>query len=335
MRSIDQSIRRAGWFLRRRELLALGYADHSIRHALEMKRIFRVRHGWYSVPDAPESAIMAVRVGGRLTSVSALLSYGLRVPRGDMLHVAVPATAARLRSPHDKHTRLHFGAMVRVHWADTRDGGERWRVSVDDALLAVLLERSRDVAVACLSAALHHRLTTVRQLDAIFARAPARVQRWRCLVSTLDESHGETFVRLWLLDAGIHFEQQSTVRGAGRFDFRVGPSTYVEVDGAQHDPDWTGEGPSSWAGDLDRALTVVGGNGTVIHVGYQLLHQQWGRVCAAIRVAIADDLVLAAYRRRQSARASAAGSSGSLPVASAAPSAARRKRRKSRAKPPW
>jgi len=282
-----------------------------------------VRHGWYSVPDAPGPAILAVRVGGRLTSVSALPSYGLRVPKSDLLHVAVPATACRLRSPHDKHTRLTFGTPVRVHWNDERQGGGIWRVSIDDALLAVLVEHSREVAVACLSAALHHRLVTHARLDAIFARAPAKVRRWRCLVSALDESHGETFVRLWLIDAGVHFEQQMTVRGAGRFDFRVGPNTYLEVDGAQHDPSWTGEGGSSWTGDLDRALTVVTDSGTVIHAGYRLLHTEWDRVLAAIRVAVANDVALVAYRRRHPLRASAL------------PADAHRKRRRSRAKRPW
>ncbi|MEY2848064.1 MAG: hypothetical protein RI885_729, partial [Actinomycetota bacterium] len=67
MRTVAQAIVDHGMFLRRRDLLALGYTDGSITSALEGRRVFRVRHGWYSVPQAPTEAIEAVRVGGRLT----------------------------------------------------------------------------------------------------------------------------------------------------------------------------------------------------------------------------------------------------------------------------
>ena len=97
MESLDRHIRRRGLFLRRRDLLAHGYTDDDIRAALELGVIFRVRQGWYSVPDAPPAGVHAVRVGGRLTGISALESYGLRVPRRALVHVAVPINACRLR----------------------------------------------------------------------------------------------------------------------------------------------------------------------------------------------------------------------------------------------
>src|SRR5690554_1215179 len=136
-------------FLRRRDLLGLGYLDRHIRYELGQRRIFRVRHGWYSVPDAIPSAVLAVRVGGRLTGVSALESYGLRVPRRPRLHVAVPVAACRLRKPENRFLRLHGHDPVRVHWVDRRHAnGSAWRVSIADALLIVLTEESREIAVA-------------------------------------------------------------------------------------------------------------------------------------------------------------------------------------------
>jgi len=299
MDPIARSIRRAGYFLRRRDLLALGFTDRDIKGSLERRRIFRVRQGWYSVPDAPEQAIRAVRVGGRLTSVSALESYGLRVPRRERVHVAVKATASRLRRPDDRHRRLKQRDDVRVHWIDRHDaGGTVWRVSLEDALLAVLLEEPREVAIACVSAVVHRKKWSARRVDAVFERAPLRARPWRHLISALDESHGETFARLWLTDAGVQFEQQFVIENVGRLDFKVGPNTYVEIDGGQHDPEWTGEGKSTWDKDHDRDTTTAIGGGTVLRFNYRQLYRDWPRVLAAIERTVADDLALTAYRRR-------------------------------------
>lgn len=294
---IDRVIRRNGLFLRRRDLLPLGYTDRAIAAALAEKRVFRVRQGWYSVPDAPEAAIRAVRVGGRLTGVSALESYGLPVPRVPALQVAVKATASRLRDPLDRRRPLVAGAAL-TFWRDTGGGGSAWRVSPADALLAVLRSTSRNVAVACCGAALHRRLVSERSLDAVFARAPRRVQGWRTLVSPYDESHGETDFRLWMSDAGLSCEQQVEIDGVGRLDFRVAPHTYVEIDGGQHDPAWSGGTASSWANDLERAAALAIRGDRVLHFGYRQLNTAWPTVLAAIERAIADDAALAAHRRR-------------------------------------
>ncbi|MCU1586461.1 MAG: hypothetical protein JWM49_3017 [Microbacteriaceae bacterium] len=299
MQSIEQRILSSGLFLRRRDLLALGYTDAQIRISLAAHRIFRVRHGWYSVPGAPEAAVCAVRVGGRLTSVSALESYGLPVPRRPVLHIAVLATASRLRTTDDRRRRLDPDSGVRVHWVDLRGrGGSVWRVSIDDALLATLIEEPRDIAVACASAVMHHERWSPERMDAVFRRAPAEVRRWRGLVSALDESHGETFFRLWLLDAGMTFAQQVVIAGIGRFDFQVGPCTYVEVDGGQHDPNWIDPQSSSWEKDhdWDTSMAIIGNR--VLRNTYRQLYRDFPRVLRAIRRAIEDDLAAGRWRAK-------------------------------------
>lgn len=296
---IEGVIRSRGFFLRRRDLLALGYSDGAIRGALRAKRIFRVRQGWYSIPSAPPSAVLAVRVGGRLTSFSALQSFGLRVPRQPYLHVAVKRTDCRLRRAIDRRARLLSGDPVVVHWTDTAVSGTSWRVSIGDALLAVLATESRDTAIACCSAALRHKRITSHALAAVFARAPERVRGWAKLCSALDESHGETFVRLWFMDAGVRCEQQAHIPGVGYLDFRVGPNSYVEVDGGQHDPEWTGDSPSSWERDHDRDTTVGILGGRTQRYTYRQLYTDWPRVLAAVERMVADDLALAALRRRR------------------------------------
>ncbi len=291
MLPLERVIRRSSFFLRRRDLLALGYTDAHLKHSLDRKRIFRVRQGWYSVPDAPEPGIRAVRVGGRLTALSALESYGLKVPRPTALQVAVRPTASRLRSPHDRHSRLTRFPGVTVFWTDT-GGASPWRVSVADALVAVLATEGRDIAVAACSAAVHTGTLRGWELDVVFERAPARVRGWRRLVSAVDESHGETYARLWFGDAGIACEQQVEVAGVGWLDFRLRENLFVEIDGGQHAE------PGQNAKDHERDLAIAALGGRTIRVLYHQLLGQWPTVLAAIERAIADADALAARRRR-------------------------------------
>jgi very-short-patch-repair endonuclease len=300
MLPLDTVIRRSDWFLRRRDLLLLGYTDAAIRAALADHRIFRVRQGWFSVPDAPEAAVRAVRVGGRLTSISALESYGVPVPRRPGIHIAVKSTAARLRKSVDRRQRLDGEDGVHIHWVDrARLTHSRWRVSIDDALLQVLTDEPRDVAVACASLVMHRQKWTAQRMDAVFSRAPKGARAWRALVSGLDEAHGETFFRLWTGDAGIPSVQQVTVAGVGRIDFQVGPHTFVEIDGGQHDPDWTDTASNSWEADHDRDASMAITGDRVLRFTYRQLYRDFDRVILAVRRSIADDLALAAARRRR------------------------------------
>lgn len=291
MLPLELVIRRHNFFLRRRDLLAIGYTDAQLRRALARKRIFRVRQGWYSVPDAPEAGIRAVRVGGRLTALSALESYGVRVPQPSMLQVAVRPTASRLRSPADRRMPLTRLSGVTIFWTDA-GGAVPWRVSLADALVAVLTTEGRDVSVAACSAVLRSGALREWELDLVFERAPAGVRRWRRLVSAQDDSHGETFARLWLGDARIPCEQQVHVPGVGWLDFRLRRNLYLEVDGGQH-----GE-PAQWQEDHERDLAITALGGKTIRVTYRQLLGDWPAVLASIERAIADADALEARRLR-------------------------------------
>jgi hypothetical protein len=301
---VEQTIRALGMFARRRDLMQRGFGDSQIRAALSAHRIFRVRQGWFSVPDAPDNAVAAVRVGGKLTGVAALASYGLRVPRRESIDVVVPRGACRLRSPTDRTAPLATSERVRIHWTDDPYVGRQdspWRVSLDDAILFLLKSESRDIAIACCSAVARYKRWRPRRVAAVFARAPHRAAGWLPLVCALDDSHGETFVRLWLTDAGIPWESQPRYPGVGRIDGRVSPNVYVEIDGAQHDPDWTGETPSTYGLDHDRDATVAIGGGTVLRYVYRQLYSDWARCLAAIGRARDDDLELIARREQRPA----------------------------------
>lgn len=332
---IDTFVRRSGWFLRRRDLLAYGFSDAHIRAALADHEIFRVRHGWFSVPDAPEPAVRAVRVGGRLASISALESYGFPVPRRPDIHIAVKRTDSRLRASHDRRKRLAGEIGVRIHWVGRAGSrGSVWRVSIDDALLQVLIYEPRDVAVACASLVMHREKWMEARMDAVFARAPRDVQLWRELVSGLDESHGETFFRLWTRDIGILVVQQVSRAGVGRLDFQVGPHTFVEIDGGQHDPKWTHTASNSWERDHDRDATMAIGGERVLRFTYRQLYLDFARIILVVQRSIADDLALTAIRRRRPFRARRRrGPDRAIRSVSGSRSHAQRKRRRFATKP--
>jgi hypothetical protein len=316
MESVAQAIRRRDWFLRRRDLLALGYRDADIRAALARKEIFRVRHGWFSVPDAPAKAILAVRTGGRLTGFAALESYGLRVPIREVVDVVVKPTACRLRSPIDKRRRLKKGEGVRVHWNADEYYVSRWRVSLEDALLHILKTETREIAIACASAIMRYKRWSKRRMAAVFRRAFQRSKPWEDLVSDKDDSQGETETRLRYLDAGLEVVSQPSVEGAGRFDFRVGPNSYVEVDGAQHDPLWTGEGESSWDHDFTRVTVAAISGKRTLRFNYRMLNRHWDQCLAATLRMVDDDIELEERRKARPA----------VPRAAAAALVARRRR---------
>jgi len=206
--------------------------------------------------------------------------------------------ACRLRSPSDRRRSLRAGDGVRVHWVDARreKHTSAWRVSIDDALLVVLQTEPRDIAVACASAIMRYKRWSPARLARVFARAPERVRCWQPLVGALDESHGETFVRLWFHDAGVWCESQPAVDGVGRLDFRVSPNVYIEIDGAQHDPSWSGEDESSYEKDHDRDAALAARNGRALRWTYRQLYSCWPQCLAAMEAAVLDDLELVSRR---------------------------------------
>lgn len=106
----------------RSELLLLGCWDDVVDLALYYGRIHRVRRGWYALPEAPEDAVRAFRVGGRLACVSALAHHADSVtPPAEPIHVQVERGSSRLRLPSE--------SVVVLHWSRRRLEGTRLAVS--------------------------------------------------------------------------------------------------------------------------------------------------------------------------------------------------------------
>ncbi|MCX7521066.1 hypothetical protein OSC27_02105 [Microbacterium sp. STN6] len=295
--SIRQSFEGNGLFLRRRDLLALGHTDGQIRAAMRRGIVIRARQGWYALATASTAAVQAVRVGGRLTGLSALKTYGHWTPTTKSLHVVVPAKARALRTPHDMRKRRAATRVrgCRVTWHDSdelRAAPTQWRDSVVDALAHVLRTADRVTAIVCLDAALHARQEglegiTRKQLDELFATAPRRVQTWKRLVDGRAEAGGETEFRLLCADAGIPFLPQAFIPGVGDTDGQIGPHTYVEVDGSE-----THDTPEGIANDARRSAAAAAKGARLLRFRYRQYQQQWSSCVAAMYQALEEDEAL-------------------------------------------
>ena len=90
------------------------------------------------------------------------------------------------------------------------------------------------------------------------------------------------------LDAGIPFVPQPFVAGIGFLDGQIGPSVFVEVDGAKwHD------NPDAFVVDRERDMLVAGKNGRVLRFSYPLFRRKWQLCAEAMSNALADDYRLA------------------------------------------
>ncbi len=129
-----------GGMAQKQQLVALGARDRHLTAAVRSGELLRVRNGWYTTLPRNDPRVRAVRVGGRLTGVSAIEALGGWVDRGTMLHVSVPSHAARLRSPNDRRRRLSHRRRggVALHWESPEllARGTAMTVALLDALSA-------------------------------------------------------------------------------------------------------------------------------------------------------------------------------------------------------
>lgn len=298
MRTLALDIADLGLFAKRADLRSNGWTDRDLRSAVNQETIDRVRKGWYSVPTAPPMSVEAFRIGGRLAGLSSLRSWGIWTPETRKIHVTVPGDARGLRRPGDMRTPFDPAdrTRYRVTWNDAgsnRHPSSRWRTSIIDALVHVLENHDRVTSIVCLDAALHNRQEggagiELSDLDEIFARAPGRVRHWRAQVDGRAGAGGETEFRLRALDAGIPFVPQPFVKGVGFLDGQIGPSVFVEVDGAEwHD------NPEAFEVDRERDALVAGMRGRVLRFSYHLYRRNWPLCERAMVTTLDEDYRLA------------------------------------------
>lgn len=255
-------LRRLGGVASRRRLLAQGVRARDLARAVEHGLIRRIRRGWYASPDAPAEVVTAVRIGGRLSCVSALRIQG----------------AWTLPCP-ETHVRVARGVAVRrlgrerLHYDDA--GGMTGEFPLDDPLTALRLaiECCEAIeAIVVLDSCLNRGMIRASDLDALCSTPRGRALRAR--IDGRAESGLETIARLRLRARGVRVRTQVAIAGVGRVDLVIGDRLVLEVDGER----WHGDFERDR--DRDRALVVRGY--LVIRASYRQVMDEWDRIEAEI-----------------------------------------------------
>lgn len=273
--TVARTLAELGGIAPARDLAARGIGPGLIRTSWQAGEISRIRKGWYALRTLSSAVLRASRVGGVVSCVSAAREHGLWTPAGESLHVAVPATASRLRAPHDHRTRLSdSGALdVRIHWsADARAPYELVE-PLDRALSRITDCCGDETAFVVLESALSKRRVTPDVAARLSGRSAVLA-----FADDRSDSGLESLLKLELLRNRIDFRQQVGVVGCGIADFLIGDRLVVETDGRSfHDP----------LSDRRRdARFSIAGYRTLRFLTAQVLHER-GEVIASIRAAIA------------------------------------------------
>lgn len=254
--------------LSRAQILAAGGTDRTIRLAVAAGMIRRLRTGWYAWPTADPDVTRAVLAGGVASCVTALARLGVWVPADGRVHLR---RSRRLRG---RRVAAGLAAcdLTRGRSPQTVDAVD----GVLDALAAAADCLTSDMLTVVIDSALHLGLTTVEELEEMWAYAPRAVRRALAAADGVAESGTETLVRLRLLRLGLAIEPQVRV-GRRRVDFLLGRCLVIEVDSKAWHLD-----PEAYERDRerDRQLAALGYH--VIRLTYRQVMEDWPSVEADI-----------------------------------------------------
>ena len=267
---IARHVRDSGGFATTRELRRAGASEWMLTHAVRAGHVRRVRNGWYSTVDPGDARYIAVRVGGRLTGVSAFRQWGAWIlPRTLPIHVAVPYNAARLRDV----------ALVRLHYAQRATSVSRTEVSLHDALVRLLLDEPAEVVVPCIDWLLHTGRADLIDVHRAAADVPADRRAFVELADRASQSVLESVARVRLVQKGFHVLTQQRTGEVGSVDLLVEGSITLELDGRGYHED-------SFEGDRRRDLVTTIEGKHVIRVSERMLREVWPGIVAAIEAGL-------------------------------------------------
>ena len=288
MTDIAALVHALGGIAQKQQLVRRGATDLDLTRAVKSGSVTRARQGWYSTLPSADPRFRAVRVGGRLTGISAVAAMGGWVLGEHPLHVAVPQNAARLRSQWDRRRRRTMEPDgVMVHWdLDGHDTGTVHTVSLATALRQVVLDEPFEQAVAALDWAMHfgqfdeidlHRL--IRSLPADFAKLPEWID---IACESLPESLSRTRMRL----REHSMRSQVELSTGERLDLLVDGTVGLETDGERFHVDRFEQDRLK-----DLAIALDGYHG--IRVSARTVFNAWPLAEAAIEAALAQHGIVA------------------------------------------
>jgi len=264
-----------GHIARTHQLSALGYTRARLARAVADGSVRRLRRGTYACVHLDGPLLVAARMGGAITCVSALREHDVWAGHDRRVHVQL--------SPHASTT---VPPGVRVHRELARFGGSALRVSSLQALWQAMHCLDGENAIAAMESAIHKGFLTEEQVRRLGVLAPRRLQGGIRQLSTTSESGNETIVRLRLVAVGYRVEPHGHVPGLGHQDLLVEDCVGLEVDSeAWHGQDQAQE-------DVRRDLVSEGLGRRVLRIRPDDIHQRWPSTLAVIDRMVRDALAL-------------------------------------------
>lgn len=271
-------VRANGGVARTRDFLRAGLTARQLGWARRSGLIERVRIGWYVDPALDGGAKAALRVGGRLTCVSACEFWGAGRLRSGSLHVEVEAHDSRFRLPEDHGERLDLTRRrdVVLHWVPTRGTGTT--ASPVDAMLAAMQCLPKLELICVLDSMLHVRPQLRAELE---RRIPPHRRGLLAMVEPRTESVPESVFRIRLLAAGIACQVQAALPYGLRADFLLGDRLVVEIDGSEYH-----SGHTEFVRDRERDALLTALGYQVLHFTYRQVVDRWEEVIFVLRAVI-------------------------------------------------
>ena len=285
MVDVREAVESLGGFAQKQQLVRLGARDRELTRAVKSGLVVRVRNGWYSTLPESDQRLRALRVGGRLTGLSAIVAMGGWVMSSQVLHVAVNENAARLRTPHNRRRRLdtRVPGSVRVHWEprDHADRGEASVVALIDALFRVVMDEKLEDAVAALDWALHFHLIDRGDVERLMLRLPHNLSWIAGWADAACESLPESFSRTRFRLAGHAVRSQVPLPSEERIDLLVDGVAAIEVDGRTHHAD-------SFLPDRAKDLRITIAGFHALRPAASMIFRNWDEVYLAVSIALIE-----------------------------------------------
>ena len=272
MNSVRTTIDDLGGFGSTEELRARGITPQALTADVRSGAISRVRKGIYTTRSPVDPERQALRVGGRLTGLSALeLRQCWIWRRPTRIHVAVPHNASRL----PEHDSLH------LHWERrTLGDGDRTCVSVRDALIRVILDEPVENAVPCIDWALHTGRLGEFDFEEMLLELPQASRSIRGWVDRRSESVLESATRVRCIQRGWKFRPQARFGDLEAIDLLIEDIVALELDGREFHA-------ATFDADRLRDLRVTIEGRHSIRLSYSIVRDHWGLVDKAITAALA------------------------------------------------
>jgi len=284
MTDIAALVDRFDGMAQKRQLVALGARDLDLTLAVRRGEVVRARQGWYTTLPEADPRVRAVRVGGRLTGISAVIEAGGWVLGRHPLHVSVTDNAARLRSPTNRFVKLAARRVpgLTLHWddRDVASRGTATSVDIRDALVRVVVDEEFETAIAALDWALHTGQIDRIDFERVVHHLPANRRAIRDWVDERCESLPESLTRTRLRLLGYAVDIQVRLNDFERIDLVVDECVGIETDGKKYHLE-------TFDADRTKDVDITIADLHPLRPSADMVFRRWPRIVLAVERAIA------------------------------------------------